>query len=63
MKVGDLVELVWYDEIYKDKGIEEFIGIITGFDSTDCAYIDYHNIQEKFPGSVAIPKNRLKVIS
>lgn len=62
MKVGDLVELV-YDETYKDKGIEEFIGIVTGFDSTGCAYIDYHNIQEKFPGNVAIPKTRLRVIS
>jgi len=62
MKVGDLVELIWYDEIYKGKGIEGFIGIITGFDSTDCAYIDYHNMPEKFPRFVAIPKNRLRVL-
>lgn len=61
MKVGDLVELVWYDQIYKDNG-EGFIGIVTGFDSTDCAYIDYHNMKEKFPRFIAIPKNRLRVL-
>jgi hypothetical protein len=57
MKVGDLVEL-----IYKEKNSENFLGIVTGFDSTDCAYIEHHNMKEKFSQTVAIPKSRLRVL-
>jgi len=57
MKVGDLVEL-----IYKEKNLENFIGIVTGFDSTDCAYIEHHNMKEKLSPTVALPKSRLRVI-
>jgi hypothetical protein len=57
MKIGDLVEL-----IYKEKNSENFLGIVTGFDSTDCAYIEHHNMKEKFSPTVAIPKNRLRAL-
>lgn len=62
MKVGDLVELVWLDDFYRDYDLSDFLGIVTGFDSTNCAYVQYHNKTDKFPVAIAIPKDRLKVI-
>ena len=61
MKVGDLVKLAWYDEIYKEKNLENFVGLITGFDSTGCAYV-YSNTNF-WDKTVAIPMDRLEVIN
>ena len=61
MKVGDLVEIAWLDEIYEEKHLKDFLGIITGFDSTGCAYV-YSNVSF-WDRTVAIPMNRLKVVS
>lgn len=62
MKVGDLVEFAWYDYPHFDEDLENFIGIVTGFDFTDCAYIEYHNIQHRFPAKLSIQKSRLRLI-
>ena len=61
MKVGDLVEIAWYDEIYEEKRLKDFVGLVTGFDSTGCAYV-YSNVSF-WDKTVAIPMSRLEVVS
>lgn len=64
MKVGDLVEINW--EIYEETHLKDYIGVVTGFDRTGCAYvlsnIYFCHKTVNFTEEVAISKDRLRII-
>lgn len=62
MKVGDLVEINW--EVHEETHLKDFVGIVTGFDETGCAYVlsNVYLWQKIFTEEVAIPKDRLRIV-
>lgn len=64
IEVGDLVEINW--EVHEETHLKDFVGIVTGFDETGCAYVlsnvYFWQKTKNFTEEVAIPKDRLRIV-